>query len=89
MLSVQPVVARLDEFTNQPANGPVGRSLVREQMGELVTHRGGDERVEIFGYAQVALQHTPSPLLDRCPQPDFVYAIDGVTIKEGPQMERC
>jgi hypothetical protein len=88
LLVAQAVGTRLEEFLNQSPKRPVGRSLRREEMRELVAQGGCDERVEIFGYAQVALQHTPSPLLDCAPQPIYVDAFDGVLIEEAPQVER-
>jgi hypothetical protein len=87
LLSARAVGAQLEEFPNQSPKGPVGRSLGRKEMRELVAQGEGDERVEIFGYAQVALEHTPAPLLDCAPQPSYVDAFDGVPIEEAPQVE--
>jgi hypothetical protein len=83
-----PVVgAPLEELSNQSPKGLVGRGLGGEEMRELMAQGGCDQRVEIFGDTQVALEHTPSPLLDLAPQPGCVDAFDGMPIKEGPQVE--
>jgi hypothetical protein len=89
LLFAQAVGAPLEEISNQSPKGPVGLSLGREQMRELVAQGGCDQRVEIFGDTQVALEHTPSPLLDLAPQPVCVDAFDGMPIKEAPQVECC